>query len=177
MTADRLGTKDGLLSVEANGGRQPAGWKTADGRLWFPTMGGVAIVDPSAVLINAHPPAAVIEELQVSGQPADFTTAVTVPANASTLAIRYTAPSFIKPEVIRFRYRLDGLDDEWIEAETRAPPRITGFRRANMSSRSLPRTVTESGIPRAKRPIVVLPPFWRTWWFVALSPRPCWRSR
>jgi signal transduction histidine kinase/ligand-binding sensor domain-containing protein len=164
-----IGTQDGLLSLEANGGRQPAGWKTPDGRLWFPTMGGVAIVDPSAVLVNTHPPAALIEELQVEGRPADFTTAVRVPAGGSTFAIRYTAPSFIRPEDIRFRYRLDGLDDDWIEAgDTRTvtyhliPPGEYVFRVIAANRHGIWNTTS------ASVRIVVLPPFWRTWWFAAL---------
>jgi signal transduction histidine kinase/ligand-binding sensor domain-containing protein len=170
VTAITLGTKDGLLSVEVNGGRQPAGWKTPDGRLWFPTMGGVAVIDPSSVLINTHPPAALIEEFHVSGQPTDLTAVVTVPANAPTFAIRYTAPSFIKPEEIRFRYRLDGLDDKWIEAgNTRTatyhwiPPGEYVFRVIAANHHGIWNTTGQS------IRIVVLPPFWRTWWFLALS--------
>jgi hypothetical protein len=40
------GTSDGMKTTECNGSFQPAGWKTHDGRLWFPTMKGVVVVDP-----------------------------------------------------------------------------------------------------------------------------------
>ncbi len=43
-----FGKSDGMLTVECNGGRQPAGIKTKSGKLWFPTQDGVAIVDPEA---------------------------------------------------------------------------------------------------------------------------------
>src|SRR4029078_13576924 len=56
ITPVGVGTKDGLSTLECTGGRQPAGLKTADGRLWFPTMGGVAVVDPRAVRLNTRPP-------------------------------------------------------------------------------------------------------------------------
>ena len=49
ITAVVFGTKDGLKSAEINGGAQPSGVKASDGRLWFPTMAGVAVVDPAAV--------------------------------------------------------------------------------------------------------------------------------
>ena len=170
VTAIALGSRDGLLSVEANGGRQPSGWKTPDGRLWFPTMGGVAVVDPSAIVINPHPPAALIEELQVSGQPVAVAPAVTLPASASTFAIRYTAPSFIKPEEVRFRYRLDGLDDEWIEAGDgrtatyhRIPPGNYVFRVVAANHHGVWNTTG------ASVRVVVLPPFWRTRWFAVLA--------
>ena len=165
-----FGTKDGLLSIECNGGRQPSGWKTPDGRLWFPTMGGVAVVDPAHVRIDTTSPLALIEGLQVAGQSVDLTDMLTVPADASSFTIRYTAPSFIKPEEIRFRYRLAGLDDDWVEA---GDARSVTYHRTPAGTYQF--TViaanhhgvwsTSGGSMR----IVVLPPFWRTWWFAALS--------
>jgi signal transduction histidine kinase/ligand-binding sensor domain-containing protein len=165
-----FGTKDGLVSIEANGGCQPPGWKTPDGRLWFPTMGGVAVVDPARVRINTTAPTALIEELQVAGQSADAAEAVTVPADATSFTIRYTAPSFIKPEDIRFRYRLAGLDDQWIDAGNaktvtyhRTPPGTYDFTVIAANHHGVWST---SG---AHMQVVVLPPFWRTRWFAALS--------
>jgi signal transduction histidine kinase/ligand-binding sensor domain-containing protein len=165
-----FGIKDGLLSIEANGGRQPPGWKTPDGRLWFPTMGGVAVVDPARVRITTTAPAALIEELQLAGRSVDVADTITVPADASTFTIRYTAPSFIKPEQIRFRYRLAGLDDDWTEAGDarsvtyhRTPPGTYWFTVIAANHHGVWSTTG------ASMRIVVLPPFWRTWWFAALS--------
>jgi ligand-binding sensor domain-containing protein len=49
VTSIAYGKSDGMLNVECNGGRWPAGVKARDGRLWFPTMGGVAVIDPATV--------------------------------------------------------------------------------------------------------------------------------
>src|SRR3977135_1912896 len=46
ITCVAYGKQDGMLNTECNGGRQPAGIKTRDGKLWFPTMDGVAMIDP-----------------------------------------------------------------------------------------------------------------------------------
>ena len=124
VTSVVFGASDGLSSVEVNGGRQPSGLKTADGKLWFPTMGGVAVIDPAAIRIKANPPAAIIEAVRLNGDRVDFTGEIRVPPSARALEIEYTAPSFVKPEQIRFRYRLIGLDDEWIDAGDR---RSAGF--------------------------------------------------
>jgi ligand-binding sensor domain-containing protein len=55
--------RDGLRNREANGGSQPAGIKARDGRLWFPTQDGVAVVDPAQIRHNPVPPNVVIEQL------------------------------------------------------------------------------------------------------------------
>jgi signal transduction histidine kinase/ligand-binding sensor domain-containing protein len=165
-----FGTKDGLLSAEANGGRQPPGWKTADGRLWFPTMGGVAVVDPARVRVDATPPVPLIEGLQIAGHTVDRTDTMTVPADTSSITIRYAAPSFIKPDQLRFRYRLAGLDDDWIEAGDarsvtyhRTPP---GTYRFTVIAANHHGVWSQNG---ASVTFVVRPPFWRTWWFAGLS--------
>ncbi len=54
--------KDGLLTLEGNGEKQPAGIKRSNGELWFPTQEGVAIVDPNKISENPLPPPVHIEE-------------------------------------------------------------------------------------------------------------------
>ena len=93
--------------------------KAPDGRLWFPTMGGVAVIDPKAVRLNTNAPPVVIEEVRRGGETVEFAGGLEVPAGTSAVEIRYTAPSFVDPEQIAFRYRLDGLDDDWIDARDR----------------------------------------------------------
>lgn len=56
---------DGLNSLDCYGGGQPASWKARDGRLWFATVKGVAVVDPDNLPVNALPPSVVIEEVVV----------------------------------------------------------------------------------------------------------------
>ena len=170
VTSVALGAKDGLESVEVNGGRQPAGMKAPDGRLWFPTMGGVAVIDPKAVRLNTSAPPVVIEEVRRGGETVDFAAGLEVPAGTSALEIRYTAPSFIDPEQIAFRYRLEGLDDDWIDARDRraavyhrVPP---GRYRFNVIAANNDGVWNRHG---AALDIVVFPPIWRTWWFIVLA--------
>ena len=56
-----FGARDGLASVEVNGGRQPAGPRPPTARCGFPTMGGVAVIDPRTFRTGATPPPAIIE--------------------------------------------------------------------------------------------------------------------
>jgi len=62
------GLEDGLLSVEGNGGFYPNSCKTRDGRLWFPTTKGLAVVDPKLSELHALPPPVLVESLRADGQ-------------------------------------------------------------------------------------------------------------
>ena len=168
-----FGASDGLSSVEVNGGRQPSGLKTADGKLWFPTMGGVAVIDPAAIRIKTKPPTAIVEAVRLNGDRVDFTGEIRVPPSARALEIEYTAPSFVKPEQIRFRYRLiglDGRDDEWIEAGDRRSAGFHGMSPGRYRFEVI--AASYDGVWSTAGPsveIVVVPPFWRTRWFLALA--------
>ncbi|MDQ3713879.1 MAG: hypothetical protein M3388_16895, partial [Acidobacteriota bacterium] len=120
INSTAFGKSDGMLNTEANGGRQPAGIKARDGRLWFPTQDGAAVVDPEAVAFNPLPPPVVIENVKIENQSvANFQTAIEIQPGQENLEINYTGLSFIKSEQIRFRYRLEGLDKDWTDAGER----------------------------------------------------------
>ncbi len=119
VTPVHYGTEDGMRSAECNGGFQPAGWRTTDGRLWFPTARGVAIVDPKKLHDNPVAPTVLVESVLVNGSPADPERVVEVPAGGRSLEIRFTALSFVAPQSLRFLYRLDGLDADWVDAGRR----------------------------------------------------------
>ena len=164
-----FGARDGLRSIEFNGGRQPSGQKTADGKLWFPTMGGVAVVDPS-VIRPLPAPRPVIEEVRVAGVPVEPHQPLELAHDAPMFEITYTAPTFIKPEQLRFRYRLTGLSDTWTDAGER---RSASFYRVPAGTYTfVVSAANQTGAWSVDGPelrIVVLPPFWGTWWFKLLA--------
>jgi signal transduction histidine kinase/ligand-binding sensor domain-containing protein/DNA-binding response OmpR family regulator len=128
--------RDGMRNREGNGGVGSAGTRTKDGRLWFPTQDGVAIVDPRIVTARRVTPPAVVERIVAgdstiipSGAP------VEVGANGRDLTIEYTALSLLEPKNLRFRYRLEPYDATWVDAGnrrvafyTRVPPGSYTFR-------------------------------------------------
>jgi diguanylate cyclase (GGDEF)-like protein len=109
------GIQDGMLSVECNGERQPAGTRTQDGKLWFPTQDGVVVIDPKIVPYNTHLPLLSIESTTLDGNVINFTKGVVIEPGQSNFEISYAAPSSIKPEYNHFKYRLAGLDNDWID--------------------------------------------------------------
>ncbi len=111
-----FGRHDGMPAAECNGGSQPAGWVGRDGRVWIPTIRGVVALDPRRLRTDPRPPPLRIERTLVDGVPAAAAGALVLPSTISSLEIRYTALSLIAPDRIRFSYRMDGLDTDWIAA-------------------------------------------------------------
>jgi len=137
------GEADGMLSSECNGGEnQPAGCKDRKGRIWFPTMQGVVVVDPKEMRRTESAPPVVIEQVPANGEvifgdgmqleskvqspkpkvrgsllPDHQLSTLNyrlAPGHARVLEIHYTANSLVAPERVRFRYRLVGSDSDWL---------------------------------------------------------------
>ncbi len=83
-----FGKPDGLPGTECNGSFQPAGWKSRDGRLWFPTTKGVAVVDPQNLPRNRLPPPVEIEEVRLNGMPAEQSRSLTLGPGIDNIEIR-----------------------------------------------------------------------------------------
>ncbi len=112
--------RDGLRNREGNGGAQPAGARTRDGRLWFPTQEGVVVVDPAALSRNEVPPPVVIELATATSREISVETGgIQLRPGDRSFQVDYTALSFLAPENVRFRYILEGYDSDWIEAGNR----------------------------------------------------------
>jgi signal transduction histidine kinase/ligand-binding sensor domain-containing protein len=163
------GRADGMLSVECNGGLWPGGVKDNQGQLWFPTQKGVAIVNPSAVIVVDKPPRVSIESVSIEDKVQADASKVVLKPGQSNLEVNYTALTYSKPEQVTFRYMLDGVDEHWEEIGHRRtayyshlPPGEYVFRVAARNGDGL--TSTENALLR----VTVIPPFYRRWWFIAL---------
>jgi signal transduction histidine kinase/ligand-binding sensor domain-containing protein len=167
------GKSEGMNTVECSGGLQPASCRTADGRLWFTTSRGLAVVDPAEAYRPMSPAPVRIEEMLangrtlLSGPPPGGP--VKIPPGWEGFEFHYTALSFIAPEKIQFQFRLDGWEKRWVDAYTKRvaeynflPPGHYVFR---------VRARNDDGIwgdDAASIAFIVLPHFWQTWWFYLL---------
>lgn len=116
------GTADGMTSSACNGVSQPSVTRTRDGRLWFPTVKGVVIIDPRHIPTNAMPPPVAIEEVVVDAvtvNKGNRQSGATFAPGAERFEFHYTGLSFVAPERVRFRYMLEGLDHDWVDAGAR----------------------------------------------------------
>ena len=113
---------DGMLNTEGSGGGfDPSGLRDRDGRLWFSTIDGIAVIDPESFPLNRVVPKVRVEAVTVQGRPAATRPDGTfeIPAGMSSIDIAYTAFSFIAPSKVRFRHRIAGLDDTWQDVGAR----------------------------------------------------------
>jgi signal transduction histidine kinase/ligand-binding sensor domain-containing protein len=174
-----FGKSDGMDNVECNGGRWPAGIKARDGKLWFPTMGGVVMIDPATITTNGQPPPVVLEDLKIDNRSValePWETAVRDPRFAiqirpgqENFEIEYTAPSFINSANLRFKYKLEGLDHDWVEAGTRRTAYFSHVPPGDYTFTVI--AANSDGVWNKEGKsvrITVLPPFYRTWWFLTV---------
>jgi len=183
------GRAEGMPSEECTGGFYPAGLKTRSGRLCFATLKGIVVADPRPRAAEALAPTVVLEETMVDGVAADTRrpqatgregesvsrvapaegVEIRVPPGKHRVEFGYTGISFSSPERVRFRYRLEPLDSDWVEAGARrtalysyVPPGQYRFRVIACDSGG---TWNETG---ASLSLVVMRHWWQSWWFVGL---------
>jgi signal transduction histidine kinase/ligand-binding sensor domain-containing protein len=161
---------DGMLNVECNGGIWPAGIKTRDGKLWFPTLDGVAVIDTASVAVDSQPPPVIIESASLNRAPLALTGPLRIRPGQQNLQIEYTAPAYIKPRQISFRYRMEGLESDWIDAGARRTAYYTHLPPGDYTFRVI--AGNSNGVWDLKGrslAITVLTPFYETWWFALLA--------
>lgn len=113
------GTADGLIGTEGIGQNQPAALKSKDGRLWFPSTTGVMIIDPNHIKYNKVLPPVVIEKINVNKKEIALDKEIILEPRSDNLEIHFTALSLRSSEKVKFRYKLEGHNQDWIDAGTR----------------------------------------------------------
>jgi ligand-binding sensor domain-containing protein len=164
-----LGISDGMLSAECNGNFQPAALRASDGTLWFPTSKGAVRVDPATLVVDTAPPPVVIDSVLADREALPVQERVRVPPGTAHLEIGYAGLRLASTSPPRFRYRLIGYDEDWVEA---GPHRTAYYGRLRPGSYSF-RVVaaSEDGSWRgsgASLSLTVAPRFHETLWFRGL---------
>jgi ligand-binding sensor domain-containing protein len=114
---EAYGADEGMREAECNGAVQPAGNRASDGRLWFPTSQGMAVIDPRKLWKNPVAPKAVVEQVWTGKRSWPAVDGNRLPAAIGELRFVFSAPTFVAAERARFRYRLEGLETEWHEVD------------------------------------------------------------
>jgi len=169
VTSVSYGMADGMKSQECDGGVQPAGWKSRDGNLWFPTIKGVVMVDPNHLRINDLIPPVHIEKLIAGRVSISRPEDIRLPPGPGSLELHYTAVSFLDPQKIQFRYKLEGFDKEWVDAGTRRIAYYTNIPPGDY--RFIVIASNDDGVwndTGASISIYLAPHFYQTYWFYGL---------
>jgi signal transduction histidine kinase len=169
VTSLHLGKSNGFLSVDCRGQGQPRNFQNKDGTFLFATQNGLAVLHPERLAFDARPPTVFIESCWLNRRAVSCQDQIRIHPDQSDLEIQYAAINFLRPEETHFRYQLAGLDAHWTEADSRRsafyshlPPGSYTFRVIAANSDGVLNTTGQS------LAILVLPPFYRTWWFVGL---------
>lgn len=177
---------DGLPIVEFTGGRQGAGCQTPDGRLWFASSKGVVTVDPSRIRPNPTPPPVVIEAVLVDGKEMPLVEG-RLPGQLrpdhQRLEFRYSGLSFVAPDKVLFKYRLEGIDRDWIDAGAKRTAFYSRLPAGTYHFRVI--ACNNDAVWNAKGSLLtftVAPFFWQTWWFtgaviLAIAGAVAWLAR
>jgi len=164
------GEADGMENRECNGGYSPSGFKLRDGRIAFATVRGVTIVNPSDIKINRIAPPVVVNQFVVEGVPQKTNEFVSVPAGRGRFEFHYAGLSFIGGEKVQYRYKLEGLDEGWIDAGTRREAYYTNLPPGDYTFRVI--AANSDGIWNEKGASLqfeLRPYFYQTKWFLALA--------
>lgn len=163
------GVADGMKTAECNGGRKPAGWRSRSGALWFCTAKGAVTINPREMSTNPVPPPVVIEKIVVNDEPWVVFGSPEFPAGSENFEFFYSGLSFVAPEKVKFRYKLEGFDHHWREGGTRRvayytnlPPRSYIFRVIACNNDGVWNEVP------ASVEFSVAPHFYQTIWFYGL---------
>ena len=185
------GPEDGLpASPRGNGWK--AARKSPNGRLWFATESALVVVNPTQLVFNQQPPPVILETIRVNGQVAwdasarpllsqlqiqvdaehdkPATPFLRIPPDCRNIEFQFAAPSFMAPEKVRFKYRLEGFDPDWVDGgaarQARYGKLVSGAYAFKATACNNDGAWNEAGVEVL---LEVLTPFWRTWWFLGLS--------
>lgn len=189
-----LGKAEGMWTEECSSGAQPSGLRTRAGLLCFPTVAGLVVVDPARLVINTRPPTVVVEGVVIDGRRAELSPGspasapgrsgmdamaadgtepqplLTVPPGKAQLEFQYTALSYTAPEAVRFRYRLEGLERDWVDAGRRRAANYSHLPPGDYTFHVL--ACNNNGVWNevgASQPLRIRPHFWQTWWFLVVA--------
>ena len=169
ITSVAYGMEHGLASTVAVVGHHPAAFRTRDGRLWFGTNGGLSIVDIARLERNDLAPPVHIESLKIGGQDVALGPSLKAGPGRGDLEIRYTGLSFLAPEKVKFKYRLSGYDQDWVDVGNRRVAFYTnippGRYRFQVRGGNNDGVWNEAGDGFE---ITLAPQFYQTYWFYAL---------
>lgn len=169
LTPVNYGVQDGLRSAQSGPSHPIAGGgtRTSDGRLWFPTSRGLAVLGPRAPRRSLPAPQVHLIDISADGHPADLSRPLHIPPGSGRIQIKYTAIHLSAPERVRYSYRLDGVDTDWVRGGNRRVIDYSGLRPGK--HRFLVRAdVPGSAGGEGAYSFELLPHYYQTTWFICL---------
>jgi signal transduction histidine kinase len=156
-------TADGLQSNEFNSN---AALKTSSGDFYFGGVNGFNVFRPLALREDKTPPTLVLESYAIHDKKFPARPSVALAHDENYLSFTFAALEFSAPDKIKYRYRLEGFENEWNDAGNKREATYTNLDPGNYTFQVKAANPdgywTEPGVSLA---ITIDPPFWKTWWF------------
>ena len=169
VRGEALGAFDGVVGSSAMVRPLPTAIEAPDGKLWFATTSGIYGIDPARRAHNLVPPPVQIRTLTVAGHSIEPGTGLTLPKYTTTARFDYLGLSLTAAEKVRYRYRLDGVDNDWHELTASRQALYTNLRPGHYTFRVIAANNdgvwNESGASLA---FAIPPAFVQTEWFTVL---------
>jgi ligand-binding sensor domain-containing protein/signal transduction histidine kinase len=159
----------GAEDAQMYGGRQPSGYLDSGGGVWFPSSKGAA-----HIVLEKHPiatpPRLVIENVTLDGRDLPLAGTIQLPSRMSRLEFNFAPLSLRSQTGIRYRYKLENFDKDWLYAGTNLTASYTNLPAGTYHFRV---AAFDVGNPEIASEAFVdvrrVPFFWQTWWFLSLS--------
>jgi signal transduction histidine kinase/ligand-binding sensor domain-containing protein len=115
VTSINYGYEEGLENTEFNGGCQPNWMRDKENNLWFPSFAGPVILQTSALRESSFQSKIFIENLTVGSKVFYPDEEIVLPSDYSRFTINFNAPAFSSSNNVQFRYKLSGIDEDWVD--------------------------------------------------------------
>jgi len=165
-----LSTADGMKSDECFGGWHHAGWKAHDGRLWFSTNKGAVAIDPTSFTKNELIPQVFIKHVIADLKTIAPGNLISLSPGTEKLEFHYAALSYLVPDRVLFKYKLEGYDRKYVDAGTRRIAYYTNLPPGNYRFRVMACNNdgrwNETG---ANFAFTLEPHFYQTYWFYSVA--------
>jgi ligand-binding sensor domain-containing protein/signal transduction histidine kinase len=171
----RFTAADGLATTECIGGAANTSCRTTDGRIWFTTLGGLAVTSPETLIVDSRSLPVVLERL-VTNLTGDIplhpgSPPTVLPPKINSIEIHYAGLSLSAPEKLQYRYKLDGFDAGWTDAGSRRVAYYTnllpGHYRFRVTARNRDGIWTPENLATTGG-LIIEPHYYQTWWFYSL---------
>jgi signal transduction histidine kinase/ligand-binding sensor domain-containing protein len=162
------GIPEGMRTIECRLRAQPASCLRKDGSIWIPTAKGFVEIEP-ATGADLPPPRPWIEEIRVDGKAVSRNGPVRLSPGTHELAVDFTAIRLGCAERVQFRYRLQGIDQDWVEAGGERMARYSNLRPGRFELLVSARDLTGQWSEAIATPVIEQAPFvYQTLWFRGL---------
>jgi ligand-binding sensor domain-containing protein/signal transduction histidine kinase len=161
------GTADGMATSQMNGGWQPAGARTSDGELWFPTVKGAVRINPAQIPPH-HTAPILIERVMADDRAVSLAGNVVIPPGHGRLAIDYTLCDLVNPQRVSFRYKLEEFDENWTPALQGRSAYYTNLPPGHYRFHVIASDAASASVSEAFVALTLQPSFYQTTWFYAL---------